>query len=108
MKIDTSNYLTPAEVMESLGCSRRGVYRAVTRARAAGHVVTEEVFGKTLILRSALPVLKQNYFPYYSESHQSMVKEWGSRGGTAKAKNAAARQGGRKRAAANGKSGERA
>ena len=105
MKIDTTSYMTVAEVMAALGCSRRGAYRAVTRAQAAGHEVTQKVFGKTLFLRSMLPTLKGFYFPYYSDAHQAMVKTWGSRGGKAKATNAAAaRRGDQGRAAANGTS----
>lgn len=107
MKLDTANYLTIAEAQAALGCSPRGVYRAITRARAAGNVVTEEVFGRTLVIRSALDTLKKFYFPYYSEAHQAMVKQWGSKGGTAKARNAS-RQGGRRRAAESGTSDERA
>lgn len=102
MRIETNNYLTAADVMQELGCARRGVYRAIARAKAAGHEVTENVLGRTLVKRSSLAVLKKFYFPYYSEAHQAMVKKWGSKGGTAKARNAAARPGGRKRAAANG------
>jgi hypothetical protein len=101
MKIDTANYMTISEAQAALGCSPRGIYRAIARARAAGNAVTEEVFGKTLVIKSALDTLKAFYFPYYSEAHQAVVKSWGSAGGKAKAKNA--RQAGRKRAGASGK-----
>lgn len=108
MKIETNNYLTVAEAMEELGCPRRAVYRAIARAKLAGHDVTETVLGREMIVRKMLPTLKRFYFPYYSEAHQAMVKEWGRKGGSTKAKNAAARQGGRKRAASSGTSGEQA
>ena len=103
MKIETDNYLTVAEAMEALGCPRRAVYRAIARAKLAGHDVTETVRGREMIVRKMLPTLKNFYFPYYSEAHQAMVREWGRKGGSAKARNAAAaRPGGRKRAAASG------
>ena len=106
MKIETNDYLTVEDAMVALGCSKRGVYRSAARAAESGHDVFAELFGIRLIRRSAIAAMKQHYYPYYSEAHQAHVKEWGSKGGSAKAKNAAARQGGRKRAASSGTSGE--
>ena len=99
MKIETDDYLTVEDAMAALGCSKRGVYRSAARAVESGHDVFAELFGIRLIMRSAIAAMKKHYYPYYSKAHQARVKEWGSKGGSAKAKNAAARQGGRKRVA---------
>lgn len=105
MKIDTADYLTIQDVMRELDCPRRAVYRALKRASESGHECKAEVvFGKRLFRRSALQVIKDHYYPYYSDAHQKMVRSWGSMGGAAKAKNATARPSGRKRASASGKS----
>jgi hypothetical protein len=85
MKIDTEQFLTIEQTAEELGApNKRAVYRAIGRARAAGHETTASVFGKTLIPRAALAVLKDYYYPYYSEAHQANVKKWGAAGGTQK------------------------
>lgn len=87
MKIETQNYLTVPQAMVAVECSRRALYRAMKRAAEEGNVVTEEVLGRRLILRSAIPVIKKHYFPFGSEQRSEMAKQWGSRGGTAKAAN---------------------
>jgi hypothetical protein len=92
--------------MAALGCSKRGVYRSAARAAESGHDVFAELFGIRLIRRAAIAAMKQHYYPYYSKAHQGRVKEWGSKGGTAKATNAAARQNGQKRGASSGTTGE--
>jgi hypothetical protein len=85
MKIDTEAYMTVEEVAEAIGApNKRPVYRAILRAREAGKEVTTNLFGKTLIPREMVAVLKEFYFPYYSEQHQKMVREWGAAGGTQK------------------------
>ena len=86
MKIDTSNYMTCQQVMAELGCPRRAVYRAAKRAEDDGCVVRAEILGRSVFLRSGLPALKAHYYPYYSDAHQLMVREWGRRGGSAKGK----------------------
>jgi rubrerythrin len=92
MRIDTDNYLTIAEAAKELGApNKRPIYRAINRAKAAGHETTVTLYGKLLVPRKSLAVLKNYYFPYYSEAHQKMVKEWGRRGGTQKRINAEAR-----------------
>ena len=106
MKIETDDYLTVEDAMTALGCSKRGVYRSAARAVESGHDVFAELFGIRLIRRAAIAAMKKHYYPYYSKAHQARVKEWGSKGGTAKAKNASARQSGRKRAALSDTSGE--
>jgi hypothetical protein len=81
MKIDTDKFLTPEEAGERIGANKRAVYRALKRAREAGKQVTVEVFGRTLIPVANIVVLRQFYYPYYSDAHQRKVKEWGAAGG---------------------------
>lgn len=89
MKIETEDLLTINQAMEAIGCTtRRGVYRTVARAREAGKETTVSLYGKTLIPRKMIAVLKEYYYPYYSEAHQRMVKQWGAAGGTQKRINA--------------------
>ena len=93
MKIETDKFLTPIEAGKMIGANTRAAYRAIKRAEAAGNKVTVELFGRTLVPVEAVPVLAKFYFPYYSEAHQKMVKEWGRRGGTQKGINNRARGG---------------
>lgn len=81
MKIDTDKFLTVEQAGERIGANRRAAYRAIKRATDAGKQVTVELFGKTLVPVEAVPVLKEFYFPYYSDAHQKKVKEWGAAGG---------------------------
>jgi hypothetical protein len=97
--VDLSKLMTLAEARAALGCGHRAIYRIIDRVGRENVVV--ELLGRTLIRKDALESLKAHYYPYYSEAHQSMVKEWGRRGGTQKAVNA--RQGGRRRAGGSGK-----
>lgn len=84
MKIDLNDYLTPQQAADAIGCNKRAMYRAAARAKAAGHEnLTANVLGRPVVLRSAIPVLKQFYYPYYSETHQRMVTVWGASGGRA-------------------------
>jgi hypothetical protein len=82
--IDPSDYLTIKQVMEALGCPRRTLARAVSRAEAAGKKIVDEFLGKPVIHKSKIKVLKAYYYPYGSPAHQKMVKKWGSAGGTQK------------------------
>jgi hypothetical protein len=84
-KIDTAQFMTIDEAAEAVGCNRRALYRCMNRA--GFDTVTTLLFGKRLVLRDKIDVIKANYFPYYSEAHQKMVKTWGAAGGTAKAAN---------------------
>lgn len=102
--VDLSKLMTIAEARAALGCGQRAIYRIIDRAGRKNVVV--ELLGRTLVRKDALETLKAHYYPYYSEAHQAMVKEWGRRGGTKKAVNA--RQGGRRRAGESGTSGGRA
>jgi hypothetical protein len=93
MKIDPNEFLTAEQAAVEMGApNKRSLYRAMKRARAAGETITVELFGRSLIPRAKIEVLKRYYYPYYSEAHQSMVKEWGRRGGAQKWKNAAAKR----------------
>lgn len=107
MKIDLSRYMTIEEAMAEIGCARRSLYRAMDRAGMEN--VSEEILGRRLILRSKLEAIRQRWYPYYSEQHQSMVKLWGAAGGRQKKLNAArGRKAGRGRAGGSGTSGGRA
>ena len=84
MKIDTDKLLTIGEAAEALGApNKRPVYRALKRAAEAGQVLSVTLFGKTLVPVANVEKLKEFYYPYYSESHQRMVKQWGAAGGRA-------------------------
>lgn len=85
-KINLGDYMTVAEARDAIGASQRGIWRAISRA--GRDKVCIRFLDRTLVRKSALEVLKQHYYPYGSEAHQGMVKEWGRRGGTAKAKTA--------------------
>lgn len=84
MKIDTEDLLTIEQAAKAIGGpNRRSVYRALKRADAAGKQLSVALFGKTLIPRQHIEELRQYYYPYYSEQHQRMVKQWGAAGGRA-------------------------
>lgn len=87
MKIDTNDYLTVPQAAAAIGAPRRTMYRTIERAREAGHECMVEILGKNYIKRSSLATLKKFYYPYYSEQHQEMVKQWGAAGGAAKREN---------------------
>lgn len=93
MKIDTDKFLTVEQAGKRIGANKRATYRAIKRAIADGKTVTVSIFGRTLVPVEAVAVLKEYYYPYYSEAHQRMVREWGSRGGEQKGINARARAG---------------
>lgn len=87
MKIETKDYLTVPQAMAAVNCSRRALYRAMKRAVEDGNVITQEVLGRRLILRSAVPVIEKYYFPFGSDRRSEMAREWGSQGGSTKAAN---------------------
>jgi len=90
MKIDTNDYITMAEAREILDASPRGFYRAVRRAGLDD--VTREFFGVRVVLKSKLPLIKENYFPMGSPQRSVAAAEWGHVGGTTKARNRAAKR----------------
>ena len=87
MQIDTENYLTAAQAAEELGACKRAVYRAMARATEDGKETFVKIFGRSLLPRNRLDVLKAYYYPPYSEAHQANVKKWGAAGGSTKAAN---------------------
>jgi hypothetical protein len=62
----------------------------MARATAEGKETFVTLFGRSLLPRENLAVIKSYYFPYYSEAHQAKVKEWGAAGGATKAATRAA------------------
>jgi hypothetical protein len=65
------------------GANNRAVYRAIKRARADGHECCVEILGRFGVPKDKVEILKQYYYPYYSDAHQAMVKKWGASGGRA-------------------------
>lgn len=90
MKIDTNDYITMAEARKTLNASPRGFYRAVRRIGL--EVVTREFFGVRVVIKSKLPLIKENYFPMGSDRRSAAAKDWGHAGGTAKARNRLAKR----------------
>jgi hypothetical protein len=84
MKIDTEDLLTIEEAARALGApNKRPVYRALKRASERGEELAVMLFGKLLVPRKNIEALREYYFPYYSDTHQRMVKQWGAAGGRA-------------------------
>ena len=82
MKIDTDQMLTIEQAAEAIGApNKRPVYRALKRAADAGRVLSIRLYGRTLVPLKNVEELKEYYFPYYSDSHQRMVRKWGAAGG---------------------------
>jgi hypothetical protein len=87
-RIDLSKYMTVAELRAEIGCSQRVVWRVIDRVGRERCCI--KLLNATLVKKSMLEELRSHYYPYYSEAHQAMVKEWGAQGGATKAANAAA------------------
>lgn len=83
-KIDLEQYMTITEAREALGSGQRGIWRAIERAGRENVCFT--FLGRTLVRKDKIDLLREHYYPYYSEAHQKMVKAWGAAGGHAKAK----------------------
>ena len=83
--MEFKEYLTMAQAAVAVGCSRRTLYRIVERV-GAGSVVTE-AFGKQLIHKSKVPLLKREYMPIGSERRTKAAVAWGAEGGTQKSIN---------------------
>jgi len=83
--MEFKEYLTMAQAAVAVGCSRRTLYRIVERV-GAGDVVTE-AFGKQLIHKSKVPMLKKEYMPIGSERRTKAAIAWGAEGGTRKSIN---------------------
>jgi len=80
--MEFKDYLTIAQAAAAVGCSRRTLYRVVARV-GAGDVVTQ-AFGKQLIHKSKVPLLKKAYLPLGTERRLKASIAWGSAGGTQK------------------------
>lgn len=83
--METSELLTQKQAAEAVGCSLRRFPDVLRRAQeATDDQLTVEVFGRTLVLRSAVETLRRHHFTRGS----AMWKVWGASGGTTKAANA--------------------
>lgn len=80
MKLE--DYMTMAEAAAAVGCSRRTIYRVAERVGIVA--VVTMAFGKQLIHRSKLPMLKKAYLPIGTERRTEAAVAWGSAGGTQK------------------------
>lgn len=80
--MEFKEYLTIAQAAAAVGCSRRTLYRVVERV-GAGDVVTQ-AFGKQLIHKSKVPMLKKAYLPLGTERRLEAARAWGAAGGTQK------------------------
>jgi len=83
--MEFKEYLTMAQAAVAVGCSRRTLYRIVERVGAGG--VVTEAFGKQLIHKSKVPLLKKAYMPIGSEQRTKAAVAWGAEGGTQKSVN---------------------
>lgn len=95
--MNISDYLTYDEAAAILGTNRRGIYRIVDRAEAAGYEgVKVKVFGKSVIPKGKIEVLRSCYFPFGSDARHELAVECGRVGGTTKKENADKRKARRK------------
>jgi hypothetical protein len=83
--MEFKEYLTMAQAAAAVGCSRRTLYRVVERV-GAGDVVTQ-AFGKQLIHKSKVPLLRKAYLPLGTERRLKASIAWGAAGGTQKSVN---------------------
>jgi len=91
--IDPKEYLTMIQTAKKIGCPRRSLYRIIDRLGVAK--VCTNVFGRRLVHKSMLPLIKAEYMPFGSDQRREMAVAAGAAGGTAKARN-------RERAASSG------
>ena len=82
---DLGDYIMIKEAALTIGCNYRAIQRAMSRAGIDDVSIT--FLGRRLVRIDKLDVIKAHYYPYYSDAHQAMVKEWGRRGGSTKAAN---------------------
>ena len=82
MSDDFKDYLTIIKAAKALGCTRRTLYRLIDRLDAS-KIVTP-AFGRQLIHKSKLPMLKEVFLPVGSKRRADAAKVWGSAGGTQK------------------------
>lgn len=87
MSDEFTEYLTIDKAARAVGCTRRTLYRII--ARVGPEALVTQAFGRQLIHKSKLPVIKAAYIPLGSKKHSLHARVWGSAGGTQKAINAA-------------------
>lgn len=85
--IDPKDYLTMIQTAKKIGCPRRSLYRIIDRL-GVDRVCTT-VFGRRLVHKSMLPMIRQEYAPFGSDRRHEIAVACGHAGGTAKAKNRA-------------------
>lgn len=79
---DFSEFLTIDKAAKAVGCTRRTLYRLIERA--GGESIVTHAFGRQIIHKSKLPLLKQAYLPLGSKKRAVACRAWGSTGGTQK------------------------
>ncbi|NBT14409.1 MAG: hypothetical protein EBS56_12655 [Planctomycetia bacterium] len=87
--IDTKDYLTLDQAAARAGCPRRSLYRIIERL-GVDKVVTM-AFGRRLIHKSKIPLIKAEHAPLGSDRRHEIAVAYGRKGGTQKGINAAAR-----------------
>jgi hypothetical protein len=88
--IDTRDYLTMSQAAVRAGCPRRSLYRIIDRL-GADNIVTS-VFGRSLIHKSKIPLIRAEHAPLGSDRRHEIAVEYGRKGGTQKRINAQARR----------------
>jgi hypothetical protein len=83
--MELKEFLTMTQAAAAVGCSRRTLYRIIERL-GAGEVVTQ-AFGRQVVHKSKVPVLKKAYMPIGSERRLKAAMAWGAAGGTQKSVN---------------------
>jgi len=82
MNDDFKDYLTIIQTAKAVGCSRRTLYRVIARI-GIDEIVTV-AFGKRLVHKSKVAVIKAAYMPLGSKKHSVAARIWGAAGGTQK------------------------
>ena len=85
--IDPKEYFTMIQAAKKVGCPRRSLYRIIDRL-GVDKIVTQ-AFGRRLIHKSKIPLLKAEHAPPGSKRRHEIAVECGRRGGTQKGINAA-------------------
>jgi len=86
--INTKDYLTLNQAAVKAGCPRRSLYRIIKRL-GVDEIVTV-AFGRRLIHKSKIPLIKAEHAPLGSERRHEIAVKYGRKGGTQKGINAAA------------------
>jgi hypothetical protein len=86
--INTKEYLTLDQAAAKAGCPRRSLYRIIERLGVES--IVTYAFGRRLIHKSKIPLIKAEHAPLGSERRHEIAVEYGRKGGTQKGLNAAA------------------